>query len=128
MCSDVVVYPYQIYQARLAGADALKLIAPALPAKVGIATGYGTLATPAWAASPPCCCCCCCEDVKETQLVGGRDWVLQKRVVKVESYFEFFFLEHQEEIVRVLRLCLALTCQTSRIGCKMNRGHSRDLA
>eukprot|EP00904_Undaria_pinnatifida_P010466 jgi/Undpi1/654/HiC_scaffold_10.g04118.m1 len=33
MCSDVVVYPYQIYQARLAGADALKLIAPALPAK-----------------------------------------------------------------------------------------------
>lgn len=34
MCSDVVVYPYQIYQARLAGADALKLIAPALPAKV----------------------------------------------------------------------------------------------
>lgn len=34
MCSDVVVYPYQIYQARLAGADALKLIAPALPPKV----------------------------------------------------------------------------------------------
>ena len=33
MCSDVVVYPYQIYQARLAGADALKLIAPALPPK-----------------------------------------------------------------------------------------------
>eukprot|EP00752_Nemacystus_decipiens_P001480 g1455.t1 len=33
MCSDVVVYPYQIYQARLAGADALKLLAPALPAK-----------------------------------------------------------------------------------------------
>ncbi|CAM9439283.1 unnamed protein product [Choristocarpus tenellus] len=33
MCSDVVVYPYQIYQARLAGADALKLIAPALPQK-----------------------------------------------------------------------------------------------
>lgn len=43
MCSDVVVYPYQIYQARLAGADALKLIAPALPAKVGTAAGYGTL-------------------------------------------------------------------------------------
>lgn len=38
MCSDVVVYPYQIYQARLAGADALKLLAPALPAKVGLAT------------------------------------------------------------------------------------------
>lgn len=37
MCSDVVVYPYQIYQARLAGADALKLLAPALPAKVGLA-------------------------------------------------------------------------------------------
>lgn len=36
MCSDVVVYPYQIYQARLAGADALKLIAPALPPKVGL--------------------------------------------------------------------------------------------
>lgn len=35
MCSDVVVYPYQIYQARLAGADALKLLAPALPPKVG---------------------------------------------------------------------------------------------
>lgn len=34
MCSDVVVYPYQIYQARLAGADALKLLAPALPSKV----------------------------------------------------------------------------------------------
>lgn len=34
MCSDVVVYPYQIYQARLAGADALKLVAPALPSKV----------------------------------------------------------------------------------------------
>lgn len=34
MCSDVVVYPYQIYQARLAGADAIKLIAPALPEKV----------------------------------------------------------------------------------------------
>ncbi|CAM9106885.1 unnamed protein product [Discosporangium mesarthrocarpum] len=33
MCSDVVVYPYQIYQARLAGADALKLLAPALPQK-----------------------------------------------------------------------------------------------
>lgn len=38
MCSDVVVYPYQIYQARLAGADALKLLAPALPPKVGLAT------------------------------------------------------------------------------------------
>lgn len=36
MCSDVVVYPYQIYQARLAGADALKLIAPALPDKVSL--------------------------------------------------------------------------------------------
>lgn len=34
MCSDVVVYPYQIYQARLAGADAIKLFAPALPDKV----------------------------------------------------------------------------------------------
>ncbi|CAM9321707.1 unnamed protein product, partial [Ascophyllum nodosum] len=33
MCNDVVVYPYQIYQARLAGADAIKLIAPALPQK-----------------------------------------------------------------------------------------------
>lgn len=38
MCSDVVVYPYQIYQTRLAGADALKLLAPALPAKVGLPT------------------------------------------------------------------------------------------
>lgn len=37
MCSDVVVYPYQIYQARLAGADAIKLVAPALPAKVSLA-------------------------------------------------------------------------------------------
>ncbi len=36
MCSDVVVYPYQIYQARLAGADALKLVAPALPSKVRV--------------------------------------------------------------------------------------------
>lgn len=34
MCSDVVVYPYQLYQARLAGSDAVKLFAPALPDKV----------------------------------------------------------------------------------------------
>lgn len=34
MCSDVMVYPYQIYQARLAGADAIKLVSPALPEKV----------------------------------------------------------------------------------------------
>lgn len=36
MCSDVMVYPYQIYQARLAGADAIKLVSPALPEKVTI--------------------------------------------------------------------------------------------
>lgn len=36
MCSDVMVYPYQIYQARLAGADAIKLVSSALPEKVTI--------------------------------------------------------------------------------------------
>lgn len=54
MCSDVVVYPYQIYQARLAGSDALKLIAPALPAKVGYVKSNTARRIR---------CCFVCEDV-----------------------------------------------------------------